>query len=290
MTARSAENRSESPILRISRSVSAPIVQDTMQGFSDGGFPDTTLYIPPPTPRRGDDNVADNELAAPEPMTNSMPSDSTNRDADTSTCSADAAVPTEAPLHRLPADPRSLPVSEPQACPPSARLDQQEATEDELRTQLARAEGDLVELAKALHKMRRDHDEALVELKAERAAAAREQQAERERLRHEAAKERAAAGELRDQLRREQQASQNERRRLRQLETQLGLDQPIPRSAEEVAPVVALLETESLRGLDDEARHQLRRRLQLKWHPDKCVNEVLAKCVMQEFQRLPEWS
>lgn len=299
-----AADRSESPLLLISRSVSAPIVQDAREGLvgrtpQDGMSNLYTHGLAPPT---GDHDESVSFQRSPEVAPNSMPLTATYREsvprptatgaevhAVVNCCEPQVAV--EATPLRLPEHGnREQSTDDAVEAPGAETARQLEATEDELKAQLARAEGDLIGLARALHKMRRDHDEALVELQAERAVAVREQQAERERLRNEVAKERTTAEDLREQLRREQQALLQERRRLRQLEGQLGLDQPVPRSPEEVAPVIAALETEALRSADEETRHQLRRRLQLKWHPDKCVNAALAKCVMQEFQRLPEWS
>lgn len=298
-----AADRSESPLLRISRSVSAPIVQEPREGMVGGTPQDglSSLYIHGLAPPTGDCDESVHFQGSPEVALNSMPLTATYRETvprsrttgaevhALASCNPQVAV--EATPLRLPEHGnREQAIDDAAQAPGAGTARQLEATEDELKAQLARAEGDLIGLARALHKMRRDHDEALVELQAEHAVAVREQQAERERLRNEVAKERTTAEDFREQLRREQQALQQERRRLRQLEGQLGLDQPVPRSPEEVAPVIAALETEALRSADEETRHQLRRRLQLKWHPDKCVNAALAKCVMQEFQRLPEWS
>jgi len=56
-----------------------------------------------------------------------------------------------------------------------------------------------------------------------------------------------------------------------------------------LAPLIARVEVESLASADDETRSKLKKKLQLKWHPDKCVNAILATRVMQELQQLPEW-
>jgi len=78
-----------------------------------------------------------------------------------------------------------------------------------------------------------------------------------------------------------------ERRRSEQLDQEVKR-LPAP-TAEGVAPVVAELEIQAFKEANAETRAQLKRRLQLKWHPDKCINADLAKCVMQELQRSDYW-
>lgn len=63
-----------------------------------------------------------------------------------------------------------------------------------------------------------------------------------------------------------------------------------PVTMEEAVVAVAKLEREPLRQvLDPQMRQQLRRKILLKWHPDKCANTELATKMVQELQNSDDW-
>merc|ERR1719491_253059 len=128
--------------------------------------------------------------------------------------------------------------------------------------------------------MRRSHDAQLAAVRSESNGQARRHAVERESLRSEAAAAVSDAARL-------QRALGDERRRCAELQGRAaaaearGGNQPTTPQA--VAPLIASMEVEALRQADPELRAKLRKKLQLKWHPDKCINSGLAKCVMQEL-------
>jgi len=65
----------------------------------------------------------------------------------------------------------------------------------------------------------------------------------------------------------------------------------LPPSRDAVVQGIAELECEALRRCPEEERAPLKRRLLLKWHPDKApgANRELATKVTQAMQNLPQW-
>jgi len=61
-------------------------------------------------------------------------------------------------------------------------------------------------------------------------------------------------------------------------------------SEEQVVRGLVDMELQALRAAKDgESKTGLKKRLLLKWHPDKCVNTTLATRVLQEMQTRREW-
>lgn len=172
-----------------------------------------------------------------------------------------------------------------------------------LRRRLQVAEADLQRLSKAVDMMRRSHNAAMAALRAESQAATRGHAVERERLMNQASSSKAEVERLRHQrncaeteVERLRRVLEDERRKstggsagpLPNVSVRMGA--PSQGSPEAVAPVVAKLEIQALQGADRETKAKLKKRLQLKWHPDKCMNSALATRVMQEMQMCPEWA
>lgn len=157
----------------------------------------------------------------------------------------------------------------------------------DLQRQLSRAEADIERLTRSMDQMRRGHEAQIAAVNREREnfTTALEQHHfyELEGLRLQ------VTGEfnINQQLRRELAAVHGECENLRNEVKR----KPNLVTAEDIAPVIAGLEMEALRApeADDAIRKELRRKLQLKWHPDKCSASELAKCVMQELQQCADW-
>lgn len=164
-----------------------------------------------------------------------------------------------------------------------------EAEKAELRSQLSKAESQISRLSQSSERMRLEHNAQLAALRAESSAQARKHTIERESMRREAAAAMSDASRL-------QRALADEKRRSAEVLRHSLTDARrsagpacLPSTPQAVAPIIAGMEVESLRQADPEVRARLKKKLQLKWHPDKCINAALAKCVMQELQQRPEW-
>lgn len=160
-----------------------------------------------------------------------------------------------------------------------------EAERAELRFKLSKAESDLERLSRSAEIMRRDHETQLSGLRTQSSAQAQRHARECESLRSE------AAAVVSENLRL-QRALTDEKRHSAELirrSAQEAHRSSVPSTPLAVAPIIARLEVEALRHADLETRAKLKKKLQLKWHPDKCINAALAKCVMQELQQRPEW-
>lgn len=177
---------------------------------------------------------------------------------------------------------------EPSLAPQSAPSETKahaEAERASLQLQLSEAQSEIERLSHSMDSLRRNHDVQLSSLRAESDVQARRHAVERESLRSEAVAAVADASRL-------QRALGEERRRsaeLRELSTMQARGGALPKTPQAVAPIIASMELEAFRQADSETRAKLRKKLQLKWHPDKCINSGLAKCVMQELQQRPEW-
>jgi len=191
---------------------------------------------------------------------------------------------------------------------PSAE-DLQEVTleRDELRSRLAMAESEVAWRVRSHEALKASHEAVLAALRAECDSRARGQAmeaaecarlrgelAESMRCRFESQSHAAECASLREQLTLAQAELQKarsaleEERRNRAASRDYG--NSLTFSPEALAPSIAMLEVQALRTANAESLAQLKRRLQLKWHPDKCVNAALATCVMQELQQRPEWA
>lgn len=92
-------------------------------------------------------------------------------------------------------------------------------------------------------------------------------------------------------IRAAQQENARLKRRIRELEASLRIPRPVSR--EEIVQEIAEIEATPLRGSNSERRQVIKKKLLLKWHPDKqptADHEELATQVMQELQNRPEWS
>lgn len=155
----------------------------------------------------------------------------------------------------------------------------------ELKNLLAESEAQLSRLSKTVEDMKRQHDSNLGNLQAQTSAQERSHQTECDNLRNKALN----SGEEAERFR---NALLKERRRYDQLEREAagGVTPSLGQiPADAIAPHIASLEVEELRSADPDKRAALKKRLLLKWHPDKCINSELAKCVLQEMQQCPEW-
>lgn len=86
---------------------------------------------------------------------------------------------------------------------------------------------------------------------------------------------------------------QRENNRLRQQLSEHSRRQRQPPTREEVVRQMAELECGPLRRCSDSERQQFKKKLLLKWHPDKqpsTQHSDLATQIMQELQNRPEWS
>jgi hypothetical protein len=153
--------------------------------------------------------------------------------------------------------------------------------------QLNKAEAEVRRLSSFLENMRHAHERQLIAVRAECSTQTQRHVVECERLRNEAAAAIAEVSRL-------QRALAEERQRSGELLERAVLE--VPRgflssltSPQAIAPIIASLEVEAFRQEDSETRSRLKKKLQLKWHPDKCINAALAKCVLQELQQQPEW-
>jgi hypothetical protein len=156
-----------------------------------------------------------------------------------------------------------------------------EAERDELQWQLLKAQADVARLSDLLETSRRNHQMEIAAVRSESSAQAHKHFVEQESLRKEAAAAVAEASRLQREL-------AEERKRGAALWLHNG-PVDLPANPQAIAPAIASMEVEALRHADTEAHSRLKKKLQLKWHPDKCINATLAKCVMQELQRRPEW-
>jgi len=208
------------------------------------------------------------------------------------------------------------------ACSPCATLPFPDLEKDntelenentQLRSQLTKAEADFERLTLSVDPMRRSFEAAISALRAEGTSSSRLHAEERERLQNQVSLNASEAQRLRlkmthaqEESRRLRRALEEERHRNDMLEresrrprqdTNYRQSSPLRKAnsvataetPQALAPVIARLELEALGQVDGEARAKLKRKLQLKWHPDKCINSILATCVMQELQQRPEW-
>jgi len=154
----------------------------------------------------------------------------------------------------------------------------------QLQRQLSKAEADMERMSRTIEQMRRGHEMQIASVR-------REKEDLHEALeQHHVAELEGMRLQVSDAFRENHRLHLElveERRRSEQLDQEVKR-LPAP-TAEGVAPVVAELEIQAFKEANAETRAQLKRRLQLKWHPDKCINADLAKCVMQELQRSDYW-
>jgi len=123
---------------------------------------------------------------------------------------------------------------------------------------------------------------------AESAAAALRQELQREREASARQREEAA----RERARQRDEAARESARLRKQLHAAEQMARAPP-SRDDVVGTLARLECEPLRSCSSQDRASLKKRLLLKWHPDKqpSVQHVdLSKMVMQELQNREEWS
>lgn len=192
---------------------------------------------------------------------------------------------------------------------------QLEAENADLRSKLAKAESDHERLTASVDPMRRSFEAAINALRAESNTASRNNTEERQRLQNQVSLSTSEVQRFRlkmthaqEEARRLRRALDEERQRNETLEresrrshqdTRYRHCEPLRKSSsvgtfsaespQALAPVIARLELEALAQVDGEEHAKLKRKLQLKWHPDKCINSTLATCVMQELQQRPEW-
>jgi len=193
-----------------------------------------------------------------------------------------------------------------EGCQPAEALKEVTAERDELRSKLDMAESELAWRARSREALVASHETVLAALRTEcdsRARAQAMEAAECARLREEVADSRRFRAESQRyavdcaRLREQVALAEAEVQRVRSALAEEKRSHAASRncrdfltfSPEAVAPSIAMMEVQAFRTANAESRSRLKRQLQLKWHPDKCINTVLATCVMQELQQRPEW-
>lgn len=158
-----------------------------------------------------------------------------------------------------------------------------------LREKLSQAEAEVIRLSQATQRLRLENDAKLAALQAQCNEQACRHQLERDRLKNEVSAAVAETTRLQKVLLDEQRRSAEF---MKLYAGKAGERRPamgLPNTPQAIAPIIAAMEAEKLQHCDPEERAKMKKKLQMKWHPDKCINSALAKCVMQELQQQPAW-